>query len=244
MFNPLSRLEVNIRNTGVAGVDIMSIGNLVVKNRIPTVVCDPEYIDALLVERMKYQGKFKIITTIDFNGGKKYGMEKFRTLPKSVFAVDGFDILITADKTAAESLNEMKALSQFVKNCGPLREIRWVFGLLTRSPDIIEHCIANVKSCPATMVRTDTSVESILCNLEHHQKHVNMIKKYIGTPIKISGNVDLDLINHFGHGFYYDISVEQGKKLVRDMQSQTSKKKEDIKLKDKVVINGTARINI
>lgn len=219
MLPMIPKLEVNIRKGPNVINDMVSAGQFMVKNQIPTLVTDPTFLDQMIIERARNQGHYKIITIVDYDNGRKYAIDKIKHLPKSIFAGDGLEFALTPNLSEKESLNEMKALSEFTKSIDQLQEIRWSLGLRSRSTSILNGVMLALKFSPATLVRTDFDVTHINANIMQHNEDIQYIKQFTATPIKVSGNVDYLMTLNLP-AIRFDVSLEQAKKIIRDAQTQ------------------------
>lgn len=215
MFNITSKLEINVRPGPTLGTDMNQLPTFMMKSRIPVLICHPTILEGALIERAKTKATYKIYTTVDFEHGKRYAMDKFLDLPKAVFECDGLEILLTANRTDMESLNEMRALKEYTSRLNSLMEIRWVLGLRTRTYDSVANIMKHILKIPANIIRTDINVEVPAITTEDHQKDIDFIKKHVATPVKISGNITLDIIKTIKNVNKFDVSVIQAKRIVK-----------------------------
>jgi deoxyribose-phosphate aldolase len=221
MFNITTRLEVNIQGMA-AGADINGLSTFISKSKIPVIVSDPAYIEGILVERTKFRGQYQVICTVDFPNGKHFASEKMRDLPKASMLADGFDIMVSAKKTDRESLNELRAISDFIlKYIDPTKEIRWVLGLRHRNYEDVRNVMSHLKNCPAKYIRTDNHLILPKLDINSHQLDIDFIRASVATPIKLSGNITLATINETINAVSrYDVSVQQAKDIVKELKLQ------------------------
>lgn len=220
MYQVTTKLEVNIRKSINIAADAADLATFMIKNKIPAVVVDPEFLELIMIERNGYKGPYKVICTVDFETGKAYAMDKLINSPKAIFEADGVEFLLTPNKNDKESLNELKCLHDFMKRINPLMEVRWVFGFRTRSSEQMKNFYQYLKNFPANYIRTDPNVEVPAITVEQHQKDVNTIKEHVHSPIKVSGNITLDMINKLNNVSRYDVNVKQAKKIIKDLQEE------------------------
>ena len=123
MLQLTTRMEINVTAKTVAA-DIGQLSTFVVKNRVPVVVTDPQFLETITLDRLKFGGgrtgrlAYKIICTVDFPRGKAYALEKLRDLPENViFLADGFDILLTGGRSAHQTRQEEAQPSGFRPGC-------------------------------------------------------------------------------------------------------------------------------
>lgn len=232
MFQQMTKLEVNIRKGKLAPTDMHNLSSFLIKNCIPTIVVDPEFIEPMLVERSKFNGGYKIVTAVDFNdAGRHFALEKMRDLPQAMFATDGIEVLLTPNRNDKESHNELKAISEFIKQLKTTMEIRWVLGLRTRQKTAIEHYMKYLTSFPVNFIRTDPNLD-IKSTTQQHQEDLEYIRRYYAAPVKVSGSVDLSVINEVKAN-RFDVSVAQAKKVLKELENPT--KKEEKKEKAAIV---------
>jgi hypothetical protein len=222
MFQYTTKLEVNIRRGKMAPTDMHNLSTFLIKSKIPAIVIDPEFIDPMMVERSKFNGQYKIIVAVDFDNGRRYGMEKLKYLPKNTFQTNGIEILLTPGRNDKESLNELKVISEWGKMFNPLLEIRWVFGFRTRARDLIANFMPYLKNVPGTFLRTDPNCEIPKISVEEHESDVAYLKEHSSTPIKISGNVTLEIMNAIKVA-RYDVTIGQAKKIVKAIEDENKK---------------------
>lgn len=230
MLQQTTKLEINIRRGKSAPQDMDGVGTLMVKNRIPALVTDPDFIDLMLFERMRINGQYKIITTVDFENGKQYAMDKFRSLPQNALKTDGFEILLSPDRTDKESLNELRIVTEFCRQSNPLAEIRWVFGFRTRQPQQLQHFYPYLKKWPAQFLRTDINLEVPGLTITKHLEDVTRIRNFCGTSIKVSGNINLAMIKELSPRVArFDVNVSQAKRILFELKEENNKPAESVK---------------
>ena len=229
MYNVTTKLEVNFRKGRSVATDMIGFSTLLMKYKIPVAVIDPMFIDQHLIERMRTGGQYKIITMVDFDSGKSYSLEKLRYLPKSIFVADGIEVLLSPNRTDKESMNELKVIYEFVRNLNPLMEIRWVFGFRTRTHQSMINFMQYLKNYPATFLRTDTNVEVPSLDFERHKQDIEFIRQHCGIPIKVSGNITLDMIKNLPEAARFDVSVTQAKKIINELKIVQEEPKEEVK---------------
>jgi deoxyribose-phosphate aldolase len=236
MFNITTRLEVNIQGVA-AGADINGLSTFVSKNKIPVIVSDPAYIEGVLVERSKFLGQYQVICTVDFPNGKHFASEKMRDLPKAAMLADGFDIMVSAKKTDRESLNELRAISDFIlKYVDPTKEIRWVLGLRHREYDDVRNMMSHFKNCPAKFIRTDNHLVLPKIDINSHLLDIEFIKSSVAIPIKLSGNITLTTINETINAVSrYDVSVQQAKEIIKELKSYQAETRGSTKVAPKAI---------
>jgi hypothetical protein len=234
MFQPMTKLEVNIRRGKLAPTDMHNLSSFLIKNCIPTIIVDPEFIEPMIIERSKFNGGYKIITAVDFNdSGRHFALEKMRDLPQAMFATDGVEVLLTPNRNDKESHNELKAISEFIKQMKSTMEIRWVFGFRVRPKTAIENFMKYLTNFPVNFLRTDPNVDVPKITIKQHQEDLDYIRKYCANPVKISGNIDLKTMSEVKAN-RFDVSVAQAKKVLKELEAQPVKRVEKEKVVEEV----------
>ena len=218
MFHITSKLELNLTVKSV--LDLQGLSTFIIKNRIPALVVDPKLLDIALIERSKINARYKVITGVDFNSIKRYAIDKFLDLPKSVFESDGVEILLSPNKNDKESLNEIKSIMDYVNRLNPLMEIRWVFSFRTKGHESYSNFMKYLPNYPAKFLRTDPNLESAGITTETHQKDTDLLKKHCNLPIKVSGNITLDMIKTLKGVSRFDVDISQAKRIVKILTSE------------------------
>ena len=210
----LSKLELNVLD---ARTKPEYVSDFVLKNRIPAIVASPEYVAQLSAQRAVRRGQYKIICALDFPRGDNFSMDKvWRSNPDLVEA-DGFDILVSSGRSEIEVGNEMKALYEFLKMNKRQAEIRWCLRMHS-APEESLKAIKHIKSFSPTFVRVDPHLELQSLSLDDHKKGIKIISDLTPFPIKVSGNVDVALIEELSkeRGVKrFDVSLEQAEAIVK-----------------------------
>lgn len=210
-----SKLELNITKKD----DPAFAANFAQKNRCPAIVTTPEYVAPLLAHRAAMHGQYLIITAIDFPDGKSFAMDKFRSLGSDFLSGDGFEILLTDKKTQIESKNEIQALYEFLRRMNNISEIRYVLGSYTRSRDQLINFLTGMAKYPPRWIRLDQHLELPNISIGHHCGMVEMVKNYMPTPLKISGNVNLETVKAFANKkVRFDVNMSQATKLLKEIE--------------------------
>jgi hypothetical protein len=222
LFNYTSKLEVNVRQGPTAASDFVNLPTFLIKNRIPVLIIDPAFIEAAIVDRSRCNGNYQIITTVDFDTlGKSYALEKITHLPRVAFNIDGLEILLTANRNDKESLNELKAISEFVRgSVSQLMEIRWVFGFRIRKHSELANFMPHLKNYPANFLRLDTNCEVPKLDIQKHLDDIAYVQEHCNIPIKVSGNIDLKTMEALPKIPRFDVTVSQAKKIIAELKEK------------------------
>lgn len=222
MFQITSKLEINLlKNSGRVDFSGSQLSTFIIKNKIPAVVCSPELVEIVAVDRSQFSYAYKIYCAVDFDDGRNYGLDKVRNLPRSCLLADGFEIRLTAGRNEKETLNEMRGLTEFFKQINVSKEIRWALSLRGTPPSQFDNCLKNVKKWPASMIRTDVNVDSPLASLESHVVDVSVVRNFTNFPVKISGDVDYDtVVSLMSDVARFDVSLDQARSIIRNFKDQ------------------------
>ncbi len=227
MFDMTSKFEINIgrETTPMETADTITFA---AKYRCPAIIVPPILVPIVIVERSKIRAQYKIIAAIGFDS-TEYALDKFKNLDKSVFHADGYDVLITDGKNLSETINEMKAMNEFIKiRINPTLEIRYVLDAAHRSGESVDLMLQAAKKVPTAYVRTDRHLMSSKQNDDVHDKIINKIKSHIPYPIKLSGNVTLKTYERFKGVSRFDVTVKQAKEMIKQ-RSDKELKNEGVK---------------
>lgn len=229
-FQITSKLEVNLLDS-TKNAEFVS--DFLVKNRIPVIVASPEYIAHLVAYRAARRGQYKIICALDFPGGTNFAMDKIYRSNRDLASADGYDILLTNRRNEIESNNEMKTLHSFFKMNNSFVDIRWCLGALTRSDNDITKILASVKKYPPSYIRTDNHLVTHLATLEKHKEIVAKISEAVPFPIKVSGNIDLEMIQALsGSVSRFDVSIDQAASIIKEIESAEAEIIENDKMQE------------
>jgi|APFre7841882654_1041346.scaffolds.fasta_scaffold103374_2 hypothetical protein len=228
MFNMSHKFEVNALRGSVSPGDLVGLGTFAMKHGIQAIVTDPEFIEALFADRLRLgcMNRYKIICAVDFDKGKNSALSKFRSLPTNALAADGFDILLSAKRPDKESYNELKVITEFIREMmDPLKEIRWTLDFRARSYEDVKSIMPYLKKFPATYIRTAGAYITNEVPLETHLKDVEFIRQSVGTPIKVGGGLDFKTVTSLvGKAAAFDATATQIRRILRAADEADQKK--------------------
>lgn len=214
-FQVTSRLELNVVK---ASTNTQHVADLASRYRIPALVVEPSYVAPLMTYRSMSGSRYKIICAIDFPTGQNFAMDKLKRSNPDFTAADGFEILLSNDRSEVELRNEMKSLYEFIKMQNRLLEIRWCLGAYHRNESNLEYAVRNMVKYPPSYVRVDSHVDLPKVELEQHEQAINSIREQVQYPIKVSGNVDLELFKKLETKVArFDVNVDQLNQIVYDL---------------------------
>jgi len=153
-------------------------------------------------------------------------MDKFRVVDGDFSACDGVDILLSTGRTQVETRNEIKSLYEFLRNMNML-EIRYTLGAYTRPREELINMLKGMKDFPPRWIRLDQHLQKPNITVGHHKGMAEMIKEYMPTPLKISGNVDLETVKEFrSTKARFDVSMAQAISIVKEFDKEMVEKQE------------------
>jgi hypothetical protein len=226
-----TRFEINVihpKSNPIEAVDFAS------RYACPAIVTVPEMVAPFIAARSIRRALFKVIVAVDLPNGNNFAMQKLRDLGPDALAADGFDIVASPKRNAKEALNEVKLLTDFIRTMNPLADIRWSLGALDRSEvDYIEH-IKSVLKVPCNFLRTDHRTYYPNIKVDDHKRIVESIRKFIGVPIKVSGNVDITTYRAFEHdkSIRFDVTLDQAQSLIKAPHENNNEQKTQEKLSE------------
>lgn len=230
-FQTTSKLELNIIKSATHP---NAISDFAVRNRIPVIVSSPEFIGTLVQLRAIKNGQYRIVCAIDFPTGKSFAMDKLKNLSEDFYLADGYEILISPERTEVESRNEMRALHGFLKQINPLIEIRWCLGAHTRPEKASLGALKGMSQYAPSYLRVEPHVRLPNVGIDEHKAFVEKAKELIPFPIKLSGNVDLDLIRAFEGDRqvkHFDVDIDQAVALVKALELEEQKNESKVAAK-------------
>lgn len=220
-MNVLTKLEIDVMQIN----ELQEAVDLSVKYTIPAIVVHQSLINYAVIERLKKQGQFKIITPVDWPKGDTYGMNKLRGLTKEALSTDGFEIMLTDNKSSAETTEEARILCDFIKDhLDPSCEVRYVLGMHNRKPENIKSmCEGLLDVRMPQYIRTDNQLklQANKANSDIHNAHISTICEIMRVPLKISGNIGtVRSITSCKDAKRFAVNVQQAKSIIREINQQ------------------------
>lgn len=225
-FQVTGKLELNLFNVNA---NIQTISDLVLKNRIPAIVTDPSYLPMLLVNRAAMGGKYKLIASIDFLKGKAFAIDKLKRAG-DFSGADGCEILLSPDRSEIELRNELKSIHEFLKLQNKLFEIRWCLGCYNRPFQNTLDILGGMKSYPPSYVRLDQHLELPNLDKDKHLAMIESVREHVPFNIKVSGNVNLELIKALSDVkgvARFDVNPKQLQEILIQLKSENSAEAEE-----------------
>jgi len=215
------KLELDVMQTN----ELEDAAAIATKYRFPAMVVHPLIASEALFMRGRSQGRYKIFTPVDWPKGENFGMLKLRGLSSDALDVDGFEILLTGNKSLSDTKNEAKALTTFIKQqLSELVEVRFVLGTIQRSLENITYMCEALKDVRMPgMVRNDHHLKLQVgkANAEVHNKFLETILGIIRTPVKLSGNISsVHAITACDKAQRFAVNVSQARAIIKEVHQQ------------------------
>jgi len=183
----LNKLEIDVTQLN----ELVDAVNLAVRYNIPALIINQSLIGEAFLLRIARNGKFKIISPVDWSKGDNYGLLKLRGMTFAALSSDGFEILLTPNKSPEETEAEASALIECFKHTvSRTCEVRFVLHVLQNEvPSMLMYnTLLNIRR--PSMVRTDIKTKTPMG--KHgtliHNEIIRKLKSMGNLPIKSSGN--------------------------------------------------------
>lgn len=219
----LNRLEIDVMQAN----ELVEAARLTVKHKLPAMVVHQDLSAEAFIIRGQLGGRFNIITPVDWPKGITYGMNKMRGLSTDSLEVEGFEILLTGGKNLIETKNEVKILTNFIKqHLSEQHEIRFVLGTQIRDEDNIKVICEALKGIRTPkFIRNDTQLKLQIskANIDTHNDSMEMIADIIRAPMKISGNINsFRVLTSCQGASRFGVNLLQAKIIIKEFQQQPS----------------------
>ena len=218
-----NKLEIDV----MQGTELQEAVELAVTAQMPAIVVHPELAQEANVYRGIRQGRFRIITAVDWPKGDRYAMDKLRDLPVDALSRDGFEILISERKHPSEIKAELLTCFDFIRSHLPeVIEIRIVLGAFMRDNEFVARVCDVLKNVPAPdMIRTDhhLRVQQSVANAQAHNDLITLIRKYTRRPIKIGGNINSAKALTSCEAARFAVSLKQANSIVKEVKENPDK---------------------
>ena len=194
--------------------------------RMGAVVVHPDLVADAALQRIKRQGKFLILTTVDWPKGDRGGVSKFQTMSIHALSCDGFEIALGV-KTQGETKAESLAITNFMRTHLPrAREIRFVLGCLSREQADIDNLCMALREVPAPdLLRTDINLRcaQAKANITAHNASLTAIQACINRPIKLCGNINSAKTIASCKAHRYGVSLKQAQTIIKEIRENPDK---------------------
>jgi len=194
--------------------------------RMPAIVVHPDLVADAVLQRVKRQATYRIITTVDWPKGEKVGVTKFHSMSVRALSCDGFEIML-GSRSRGEIKAEMLSITEFVRRHLPeVREIRFVLGCLSRGPATIEDICMAMREVPAPdFLRTDINLraQQAKASITAHTETLALIKKCINRPVKLCGNINSAKALVSCKAERYGVSLKQAQGIIKELRDNPKK---------------------
>lgn len=202
-----TKVEIYFEKPSLVIRNLMALDSLAVSMRSPCVVIDPSGLPDLNVIKFQRNSPYKVIGAIDLEC-KTFGSNKAIKL-QNLIEADGFDIGLTAKRSATELHNEIVGIQNFLKMAGKPFYIRWLIDI-KHGRDHITECLKAIKT-------SKTRYEAICLVVRNTEKEViksiiNKCREELGitkTPIKIFADFNEELFDDKDLNLTYQFKAEE-----------------------------------
>lgn len=223
MHHITGRLEINALDYKT---QIPKIGEFAAQQRCPAIVALPQFVPALIAGRTGKTSFYKIIAAIDFPEGGNFAMQKVRDMGEDAFAADGFEVLCSVNRSAAEIYNEVKSVTEFLRSMNQVAEIRWVIPYNAPADKINDYYNA-FKKPQVTQIRFGQHLSTQLVHTGHYKGQLESLRRSLSNQVKLGGNITREVVDAFiaDKSVRFDVSYQQALNLLKEYQ-ETPKAKE------------------
>lgn len=216
-----SRLELDIMQAN----ELRESVELAYKYNLPAVVVHPNLVPNVFQARGVIRGKFKIVVPVDWPKGEAFGTIKFRGLPADAMEADGFEVMLTPDKTELETRQEAIAITEFVKKqISDQTEVRFVLGTYSNNSDnLAAMCRGLLHVRTPALLRFDTQLKLQVskANTDEHNRIIKTIREHTQIPVKATGNIaGVRSVTGCGGASRFGVSLLQARIIVKEHQQQ------------------------
>ena len=194
--------------------------------KMPAIVVHPDLVTDALMQRVKRQATYQILTAVDWPKGDKIGVTKFHTMSLNALSCDGFEIML-GTKSQGETKAETLAITDFIKQHLPrVREIRFVLGCLSREPAEVKSLCMAIREIPApNLLRTDINLRcaQAKANISAHNTSLAAIQECVNRPIKLCGNINSAKIIASCKASRYGVSLKQAQTIIKELRENPKK---------------------
>lgn len=220
----LNKIEIDVMQAN----ELAEATSLTVKHKLPAMVVHQDLAAEAYIARNTYNGQFKIITPVDWPHGRIYGPHKIRNISVDALEVEGFELLLTGNKSLVDTKKELKDLTSFIRDYISLTvEIRFILGTQINTPDNIKiMCEALQDIRTPNYIRNDTQLKLQVskANPDIHNNMMKLIHEFVRIPLKISGNVNSLRVLTACSAQRFAVSLTQAKAIIKEFQQQPSDK--------------------
>ena len=193
MANHFQKLELDV----FAQNSLQEASDFCIAHGCPAIVVPHALYSQAFMLRGIRNGRYKLVTTIDWPNGLQYKDIKFRGVPAECMSADSFEVMVTPGDSG-KILSEITYLSKLIRdNFPPTCGLRLVLGLGNAGrtdQHIIDICSA-VKRIPSPeLIRTTNAmhIENAEAAHDRYVNQVNFIRTHCNSvPIKVCGAVNL-----------------------------------------------------
>jgi deoxyribose-phosphate aldolase len=205
--------------------ELEDAAKIATKYNFQGMVVHPQIITDALFVRGRMQGRYKIYTPVDWPKGENFGMVKLRGLSSDALDVDGFEVLLTGEKSMVETRNEAKVLTEFVKTqLSDITEIRFVIGTSIRTPENVALMLEAFKDVRTpSYIRNDhhLKLQVSKANADNHNAFMDQLLEVFRAPVKLSGNINnVRAVTSCDRAQRFAVNINQARAIIKEFQQQ------------------------
>jgi hypothetical protein len=194
--------------------------------KMNAIVVHPDLVADAMMQRVKRQANYQILTTVDWPKGDKHGVSKFHSMSIHALSCDGFEIML-ASRPAGETKDECVGITEFIRVHLPrVQEIRFVLGCLSKEQTDIKTLCTALREVPApSLLRTDINLRcaQAKANISAHNASLATIQECINRPIKLCGNINSAKIIASCKATRYGVSLKQAQTIIKELKENPKK---------------------
>lgn len=217
-----TKLEIDV----MQGSELNEAMELAYVYKMQAIVVHPDLVADAAMQRVKRQATYRLITTVDWPKGEKFGVTKLHNMSVRALSCDGFEIMLGV-RPLTESKKEMLELTEFIRKHLPqVQEIRFVLGCLSKSQEDIKNLCLTIRDIPApNFLRTDINlrIQQSKANIAAHTESLALIKGCVNRPIKLCGNINSAKTIVSCKAERYGVSLKQAQGIIKELRENPKK---------------------
>jgi hypothetical protein len=226
-----NKLEIDVMQVG----ELEEASRLAYKYSLPSVVIHSGLIAEGYSARSRVKGRYKILIPVGWNKNSAFGIQKLYGLDIDSLEADGFEILLTPNKSTSETKKEVSEIVNFLRmKVSKTAEIRFVLGSNVGEPDpsIDINLLDGIVGVPSpNYIRNDykNKLQIGKANSDIHNEFISNVRQKTSLPIKISGNInDIKSVVACKGASRFAVSLLQMKAIVKEFNNQRPEILEDL----------------
>ena len=225
----LNKLEIDVMQVS----ELDEASELAAKYKLPALVVHQSLAGEAHIARGRVRGRFKLITPIDWPKGENFGISKIRGLSMDALEADGFEILLTPNKSEKDTKNEVYVITEFIRNhVAQQAEIRFVLGTYIHEPEQISKMLSGLVGVRTPdLIRNDINLKTQVSksNPDIHNNTLARIAELVRYKTKICGNItDIKTMAACKGVSKFGVSLLQAKSIIKEFKQQPADELKEI----------------